>query len=371
MSKSSVFRVLLLCTVTAMLGSLVLVPIAQGDGPLYTANERFGVGVSRNVPYTISDYDLSGLRIGWYSDWTFSATPSTPGGIEYAQLISVREGNLAGSPAAIAAAASANPGALWFIGNEPENIWQGNCTPVQYAAAYNQAYTIIKGADPTARVAVGGVTEPTPLRLKWLEQVLASYNTQFGVDMRSHIDVWTIHVQIVPERRGSWGAEIPAGLPDNEGETFGMTIGHYTPNADVNILKQLVYDFCEWMVDQGERDKELIISEYGVLFPSDMLDAQNPANGDQMVIDFMLGSFDFFLSAKDDVLGLASDEGRLVQRWLWYSLNEKSYDVDPSVGFNGSLFEWDDPTQLTIFGEAYRDYTFRPFKAFLPVTYKP
>jgi len=64
MSKSSVFRVLLLCTVTAMLGSLVLVPIAQGDGPLYTANERFGVGVSRNVPYTISDYDLSGLRIG-------------------------------------------------------------------------------------------------------------------------------------------------------------------------------------------------------------------------------------------------------------------------------------------------------------------
>jgi len=100
-----------LCTVTAMLGSLVLVPIAQGDGPLYTANERFGVGVSRNVPYTISDYDLSGLRIGWYSDWTFSATPSTPGGIEYAQLISVREGNLAGSPAAIAAAASANPGA--------------------------------------------------------------------------------------------------------------------------------------------------------------------------------------------------------------------------------------------------------------------
>jgi len=219
---------------------------------------------------------------------------------------------------------------------------------------------MIKGADPTARVAVGGVTEPTPLRLEWLEQVLASYNTQFGVDMRSHIDAWTIHIQITPERRGSWGAEIPVGLPDVVGETFGMTIGHYTANADVNILKQLIYDFCEWLVDQGERDKELIISEYGVLFPSNMLDPQNPANGDQMVIDFMTGSFDFFLSAKDSELGLATDEGRLVQRWLWFSLNEKPYHVDPAVGFNGSLFEWDDPTQPTIFGVAYRDYVFTP-----------
>ena len=369
MSKRSTVRVMFVLTAVALLGSLVLVPIALGDGPLYTMTERFGVGLSGHVPYSISDYDLSGLRIGWYSDWGVAADPDRPDGIEYAQLVWVREGNVSGSPAAIAAVASANPSALWMIGNEPENIWQGHCTPAQYASAYNQAYTMIKGADPTARVAVGGVTQPTPLRLEWLEQVLASYNTQFGVDMRSHIDVWTIHVQITPERRGSWGAEIPVGLPDNVGETFGMTIGHYTANADVNILKQLIYDFCEWLMDQGERDKELIISEYGVLFPSDYLDPGDPDNGDQMVIDFMTGSFDFFLSAKDSDLGLATDEGRLVQRWLWYSLNGQPFPAPG--GFNGSLFEWDDPTQLTIFGEAYRDYVFGSFKAFLPLIFKP
>ena len=369
MSTRSMLRVLLLCTLIALLGTLVLVPVAQGDEPLYTTTERFGVGFSTNVAYSISDYDLSGLRIGWYSDWRFMVNPDRPDGIEYVQLIYVLEGNLVGDTNGMAATASANPGALWLIGNEPENLWQGKCTPAQYAAAYNQAYTLLKAADPTARIAVGGVTMPTPLRLKWLEQVLDSYDTQFGVDMRSHIDVWSIHVQITPERRGSWGAEIPVGLPDSEGETFGMTVGHYTANADVSILKQLIYDFCEWMVDQGERDKELIISEYGVLFPSDYLDAGDPDNGDQMVIDFMTGSFDFFLSTKDTDLGLDTDEGRLVQRWLWYSLNERPFPAPG--GFNGSLFEWDDPTQLTIFGEAWRDYIFRPFKAFLPVTYKP
>jgi len=373
MSKRSVFRVLLFCTVIAMLGALVLVPVAQGDEPLYTTVERFGVGVSPNIAYSISDYDLAGLSIGWYSDWRFAVNPDRPDGIEYVHLISVLEGNLVGNTASMAAAASANPGALWLIGNEQENRHQGNCKPEQYAEAYHQAYELIKGADPSARIAIGGVTEPTPLRLEWLEYMLASYNDKFGVDMRDHIDVWTIHVQITPERRGSWGAEIPVGdefAGINEGETFGMIDNHYSPNADVNILKQLVYDFCEWMVDQGERDKELIISEYGVLFPSTMLsDDEDEAEGDQMVIDFMIGSFDFFLSARSDALGLATDEGRLVQRWLWYSLNERPFPAPG--GFNGSLFEWDDPTQLTIFGEAYRDYTFRPFKVFLPVTYKP
>ena len=58
MSKRSMLRVLLLCTLIAMLGSLALAPIAQGEGPLYTTVERFGVGVSPNVSNSISDYDL-------------------------------------------------------------------------------------------------------------------------------------------------------------------------------------------------------------------------------------------------------------------------------------------------------------------------
>ena len=371
MSHRSTTRARLLVVVLAMLAMLLPVSTASGDEPLYSDTERFGVGVSPYVGYSISQYDLTGFRVGWYSDWRFDASPDRPGGIKYVQLVDVHEGSLLGNQVTIAAAAAANPGALWIIGNEPENEHRGNTTPEAYATVYNQAYTLIRGADPIARIAVGGVTEPTPLRLKWLERVLASYSTQFGVDMGSHIDVWTIHVQITPERRGDWGARIPVGLPDNVGETFGIVAGNFAPNADVRIFKRLVRDFCEWMVEQGERDKELIISEYGVLYPSDYLSGGDFAQGDQMVVDFMTESFDFLLSAKDSECGLAGDEGRLVQRWLWYSLNGVWYDEDPDTGFNGSLFEWDDPAQITVFGEAYRDYVFRPFKVYLPVTYKP
>jgi hypothetical protein len=40
---------------------------------------------------------------------------------------------------------------------------------------------------------------------------------------------------------------------------------------------------------------------------------------------FMLGTFDYFLSAADGALGMPSDGNRLVQRWCWYSLSDKQY----------------------------------------------
>ena len=59
-----------------------------------------------------------------------------------------------------------------MIGSEPECIWQGDSTPEQYVEVYHELYTFIRGRDPTAQVSVGGVVQPTPLRLKWLHQVL-------------------------------------------------------------------------------------------------------------------------------------------------------------------------------------------------------
>ena len=112
---------------------------------------------------------------------------------------------------------------------------------------------------------------------------------------------------------------------------------------------------------RGEGDKPLIISEYGVLMPSSYL-----PRGDQSVLAFMEGTFDFMLNARDPVLGYAQDENRLVQRWLWFSLNFPFYDETPG-GFNGALYRWDQPDQLTAFGERYRDYIRRqtlPYKLF-------
>ena len=176
--------------------------------------------------------------------------------------------------------------------------------------------------------------------------------------------MWNIHMQILNEEKGSWGAEIPAGID----ATVGITIT-LAENASVPLFQDLVRDFREWMAAKGEQGKELIISEYGVLLPSDYL-----ANGDRSVIDFMYGTFDYLNQAKDAAIGCPDDEYRLVQRWLWYSLNDKVNTVQSPTGFNGPLFASDVetypyPGKLTVFGEAYRNYH-RPYKLYLSVVRK-
>jgi len=87
-------------------------------------------------------------------------------------------------------------------------------------------------------------------------------------------------------------------------------------------------------------------------------------DGDQKVVAFMLGTFDYMLHTKDPYLGWGRDRGRLIQRWLWFSLNVPMYlECDPDhpkdcwwVGFNGWLYDWQETHNLTVFGEAYRDY---------------
>jgi len=60
-------------------------------------------------------------------------------------------------------------------------------------------------------------------------------------------------------------------------------------------------------------------------------------------------TFDFMLSASDEATGYPADGNRLVQQWLWFSVNV------PLTEFNGSLYDYQ-TRQMTIFGEAYRDY---------------
>ena len=103
--------------------------------------------------------------------------------------------------------------------NEPDRVtWQEDATSVQYVAAYHQAYETLKQADPASVVAVGGIVQPTPLRLRCLDAVLAAYQQLYGVSLPA--DTWHIHKYVLREERGSWGAEIPPGLPDNQGALY-------------------------------------------------------------------------------------------------------------------------------------------------------
>ncbi|NLF10944.1 MAG: hypothetical protein GX597_04065, partial [Anaerolineaceae bacterium] len=115
-----------------------------------------------------------------------------------------------------------------------------------------------------------------------------------------------------------------------------------------------------------------MISEYGVLMPSSILGDGDTNRGDKMVIDFMTGSFDFMLNTVDPEIGYPGDGHRLVQTWLWYSLNEEPYNNDTGQGFNGSLFVYNRPNELTVFGRAFRDYVMGLYgsKTYLPLGMK-
>jgi hypothetical protein len=393
---------------TLLLGLLAAVPGASADpapsyslalplttrnmrvGPMYTVSQRFGVGLVGSYPAIpdfpgkLSDFDdITTVGFGWYSDWSAHVTPERPGGVEYVQLLKTR--SWPPNWGAIDHAIDANPGATWIIGNEPDIASQDNKTPAEYAAVYHEAYTHIKGLDPTAQIAIGGVVMPSPLRLLWLDEALAAYQAKYDAEMP--VDVWNTHMQILPEGLG-FGCFLPVGLSTLTLEKqYDLAMNHgceddppnhyYAFNADPVIFEQLLRDFRAWLAERGQRDKPLIISEYGVLFPSTYLATECNGEqtqqevGDAKVIAFMQQTFDLMLTAKDGDTGCPSDENRLVQRWLWFSLNMPPYTCYPDNpdtpepddaycdGFNGSLYGCENDCErweLTNFGRAYRDY---------------
>ncbi|MFH1084847.1 MAG: hypothetical protein V1772_03690 [Chloroflexota bacterium] len=375
------------CSVRALLTLMVLAGlafatsgVALSAGPLYTQKQRVGVsfvgqvavrtpegGPVEYVTQTISEYNLAPLQVGWYSDFRYDAAPAMPadGAIEYAQLLRVGDNKWPPNQTALRAAVQARPGSLWMIGNEPECPNQERLTPETYAERFHEARALIRGWDPNAKIAIGGIVEPSKLRYRWLERLLAAYQARYGVPMTDHIDVWNIHVQILsewgPDSEGGYdytsGAGIPVGFDTLTPAELGPDVYDipFTEYANVEFFKTKVRGFREWMAQQGEADKPLIISEMGVLYPSDYIaegDTPEKAkeNGDRLIEAFIRESFAWMLSANDTQIGYASDEHRLVQRWLWFSLNYSFYADDNIEGLNGSLYDYR-TKRLTRFGQ--------------------
>ncbi|MCX7840656.1 MAG: hypothetical protein N2559_14570, partial [Anaerolineae bacterium] len=224
---------------------------------------------------------------------------------------------------------------LWLIGNEPDVKWQDNVEPVTYARLYHRAYRAIKEADPTAQVAIGGVTQPSPLRLRYLDAVLAAYRAQNQREMP--IDVWNVHNFILREERGSWGVDIPPGFADATGVLYEVD-----DSGNLDAFRRQIVAFREWMAARGFQNYPLIISEYGIPMPEDY------GFPDERVLNFLIDTFDFFLNARDPALGYPADDYRLVQRWCWYSLDDTMYPT-------GRLF---DPHTgaLTNFGKGFAEF---------------
>jgi len=297
-----------------------------------TERARIGVGIPLGA---ISDYDWAGSTPGWYLNWRVTLEPALPPGTSFAQMVRVSGKGFRPDIETIEAAALVNPGALWLIGNEPDVLWQDNATPEQYAASYGILYQAIKAADPTAQIAIGGVSQPTPLRMAYLDRILAAYRARYGTEMP--VDVWNVHAFILREERDSWGVGIPPGMGVDQGQLY--EIGDH---ADMAIFRRQIEDFRRWMADRGLRDKPLIVSEYGILMP------ESYGFPSELVGRFMTDTFDYFLTARDPDTGYPADDDRLVQAFCWYSAADTTYTTS-------NLFD-PETRAITPVGEVFRDY---------------
>jgi hypothetical protein len=333
---------LLLVTVTLAFLFAEVGSVATQARPTALA-DRHRFGFVATTPGWREKFDLAQLGAGWSVDFGPAACSTRPEGIDHFIVIYVWPDYVLDHDK-LGPMVDRHPGTTWIIGNEPDCIWQSNLEPDVYAHMYHELYTFIKGRDASSKLSPGGIVQATPLRLEWLDLVLAEYDRVYGGLMP--VDVWNIHNAIVNEKRGGWGADIPPGIDAD----VGILRSPYESD-NMEIFEEQIWTFRQWMEDRGYVAHPLVISEFGILM----------ANGhwgfdEAKVNAFMYNAFDFLVTAVDPVLGDPNDGNRLVQRWAWFSLDWPAYDpVTAPQGFNGGLF---DPvtTDLTGFGQHYANY---------------
>jgi hypothetical protein len=310
---------------------------------------RFGVNEVRN---TIDSYEVYDLNAAWYVT-SPQLNPPVPAGMQPVFVVHLKGIDPDLITQMLAPYLARNRGRLWLIGNEPDReAYQDDLLPGEYVVYYHNIYYFLKAEDPTAQVAIGAVVQPTPLRLYYLDMILDAYQSRYGQAMP--VDVWNIHNMILNEHPDEWGAGIPPGVPDDIAEALRVE-REVLDNDNLDIFREQAIAFRQWMADRGQRNKPLIITEFGVLMPYLPEYPDQFPFTEERVRAFMYGAFDFLLSATDDSTGHPDDGNRLVQKWAWYSLDDK-FDPDTWQGFNGNLF-LPDTLEISGHGVHYGSYT--------------
>ena len=300
------------------------------------ASEDFGrFGVSGMPETARATYKL-GVRFRHLLDWNLRKQVTLPEGVDYWQMLRVAEKNLPLDWETINQAIKNNPGSIWIVGNEPDVKWQDNVVPEKYVEIYHEAYTKIKSADPTARIAPAGVAQGTPLRLKYLDKILELYQAKYGEKMP--VDLWTVHAFTLREEKDSWGVDIPPGLDDTTGELYEIV-----DHDRIDYFQQNIERFRAWMAERGYQDVPLAVTEFGILLPPDY------GFPPEAVEKFLRESYDVLLKLKNDT-GMPTDNNRLVQYWFWFIIE------DPTGVYTTGDFYKTKEKKLTPLGEAYIDY---------------
>ena len=294
---------------------------------------------------------LPTLKTGWHV--TFYATTPYTGEGEHVGIIRVsqdRNGSVylptytttpALTNAELGAVVSASPGKLWLVGNEPDVAdVQDDTYPSMYARIYHDVYEFIKQRDPSAQVGVAGLSMATPGRLQYLDIVWDTYLSLYGTPMP--VDVWNIHVYILSEYNptgtqgdGKLALGTDPALAKNS-PYLPLPYSQQCPldnvycraeHDDVDIFIEQMVAMRQWMKDHGQRDKPLILSEFGLLYPyveenggCFLSDEFGNCFTPTRVNNYLYDTMQWLEAASSLDLGYPADDHRLVQQWLWFSL---------------------------------------------------
>jgi hypothetical protein len=293
-------------------------------------------GFSISTP-TDPEYWAQMLGSGWYLDWIVQTAPEI-NYLDHWQMIRVNEDCVSPSIEDIQWAAARFPSQVWIIGNEPDVIWQDNVTAVRYAEIYHDLYELIKSSDPTALIAVGGVSQATPLRLQYLDHVLSTYQNLYHEPMP--VDWWTVHGYVLREEKGSWGVDIPPGITATQGE-----LREVKDHGRLDLFEAQLRSFRQWIAEHGYQQTPLALTEFGILMPSSY------GFPPDMVESYLEQTFVWLSQVQDGSSGYPEDGYHLVQKWAWFSISDPTYSTSDLGDISSG--------KLTILGEKFRSMIYK------------
>lgn len=309
---------------------LLAVSCTSAATPTIPGDPRFGVVVTESAGLGES---LRLLGTPWYFDQTI-----TPNGIPAGahKALKVRTNRIENA-ADLRAAASAQPGAYWIIGNEPNVPGQDDLTPDAYAEALRYYVRTVRQADPTARF-VGpevlnmdatctGCAGFTSGR-QWLDGFRAVYQERYGE--APPFDVWSVHTYDM-----DW-TKLPMGDPALQTREIGA--------------------FRQYLDATPEgRGKPIWLTEFAVVWGYDGVQWKEGADGlrAQPVGELRRDALESYLR---EMLGWLTDNADRLRLERWFVFSSHGYR-DPWASVVGGIALLESATttpKLTSFGNIVR-----------------
>ncbi|MBI4499364.1 MAG: hypothetical protein HY689_15870 [Chloroflexi bacterium] len=331
-------------TVLGLTGALLALALAalaaaQEDGPLWASgvagDTRFGVIVTNHRDL---GQVLRLLRTPWYIDQGYQPVAQPAGS---RRALKVRTDTL--EPASdLRAAARAQPGSYWIIGNEPNVPGQDDRTPDEYAAAFRYYERTIRSVDPTAHLVApeilnfdatcqgcGGFTSGR----EWLEGFRAAYRDRYGTE--PPIDIWSIH-------------------------TYDMDWTRL-PMGDAALQTQQIRDYRAYLDSvPNSAGRPIWLTEFAIVWAYDGVEWRDHGGEARA---YPVGAFrlDAASAYLREMLEWLTTAGPAHQVERWFLFSSHGYTDPWAAAIGGIALAESDPSgpRLTAFGEMVRRFSGR------------